>query len=48
MKKPKEKTQKKKFIDIAKELECDEDEKSFDEALGSIAKSKSEVGKPNK
>lgn len=33
---PKKKTQKEKFIDKAKELECDEDEKAFDRKLKKI------------
>jgi hypothetical protein len=33
-------TQKQKFIDTARELGCDEDEKSFDDKLRRIAKVK--------
>jgi len=32
------KTQGEKFIDLARELECDEDEEAFDERLRRIAK----------
>lgn len=40
------KTQKQKFIDMAKELGCDEDDKSFDDKLRRIAKHKPKQEKP--
>lgn len=40
------KSQKQKFIDKAKELGCDEDEKTFDDKLRRIAKQKPKEDKP--
>ena len=40
------KTQKQKFIDTARELGCDEDDKSFDDKLRRIAKHKPKEEKP--
>jgi len=41
-----EKTQSQKFIDKARELGCDEDEKAFDDKLRRIAKQKPKEEKP--
>ncbi len=40
------KTQSDKFKDLARELECDEDEGKWDERLKKVAKGKPEAGNP--
>ncbi len=42
----KSRTQSEKFINIARELGCDEDEKAFDDKLRRIAKTKPKKEKP--
>ena len=43
---PKKSSQSKKFLDAARELECDEDEARWDERLKKVAKGKHEGEKP--
>jgi hypothetical protein len=47
---PKEdqRSQAKKFADLARELECDEDEEAFDERLRKLAKAMPAQPKPKK